>query len=213
MAALIDSTIKVGTSTGNTTDAIDTTGANLLIIAISYDSTGTPTVSDSKGNSYTLIRTEEEGAYHKLSMYYSLNGTVGASHTFTVSGANTFSSIAAQAYSQIVSLDQQNGATADGASLQTGSVTPTENNELLVTAVGGGYAGLVPASINSSFTKDDEQEFVTATSYGLAIAHLFQTTASAINPTWTPNSSVGMATIIATFKTVSQEISVAWFRA
>jgi hypothetical protein len=135
-------------------------------------------------------------------MYYAANPTVGTGHTFTNSGAFNYSSICAAAFSGVKTtspFDQQNGAGASSTTLATGSVTPSENNELVVTHLSFSGAGL-PTSINGGFTETNDVEFGSGNNYGSTMAYLVQTTATAANPTWTRTNSSPMSARIATFK-------------
>jgi hypothetical protein len=84
--------------------------------------------------------------------------------------------------------------------LQTGSVTPSENNEVLIAGTGIEGTGRT-ATINSSFTITDGIAGDGATRMGGYAAYLIQTTATAVNPTWTYSGAVTrVAANIATFK-------------
>src|SRR6185312_15490871 len=85
-----------------------------------------------------------------------------------------------------VSFDVQNGlAQAPGAStIQTGSVTPDQDDSLLVTAAVCGQATGDPVSINSGFSTSDLLNHVHLFNMGLGMAYLAQGTAAAVNPTW-----------------------------
>jgi hypothetical protein len=70
---------------------------------------------------------------------------------------------------------------------QPGSITPTANNELLVTARNiYGSAGTL--TVDSGFTIQDFTDGVNNVNVGLGVATLVQPTAAAINPTWTRGS-------------------------
>jgi len=130
-----------------TLTGVDTTGAQLIVVTIGYfpDNAGANTtevsgVTDSKGNTYQIAgaRTRITGG-DASEIWYSSAGSVGASHTITVDfEGSTFNSVCAAAYggfSAAPVLDQTTGATGNGTVLNSGSVTPTAADELLV---GGG---------------------------------------------------------------------------
>ena len=54
-AAFLNSTSAVGTSNSVTTGALDTTTAKLIVIGIAFNQGATPTISDSKGNTWTAL--------------------------------------------------------------------------------------------------------------------------------------------------------------
>lgn len=195
---------NVSRVTNGTTGSIDTTGANLIVISVcSYAAAGEPTVSDSKSNTWTgLTAVASTNARERL--YYCLNPSVGSGHTFTITsgGSNAFPFIGVEAWSGAhasSSFDQQNGASTNGAtSRTTGSVTPTEDNELLVAGLNFNASNTI--SIDGGFTISEQRDFVGGSNFGGAIAHLVQTTATAANPSFSWSSSCEGAAAIATFK-------------
>lgn len=205
---VVSLTESLGAPGGGTSSPVDTNGANFIVLAIGYAGAGsTPTVSDSKGNTYTpLTPATFSDSYCRF--YFAENPTVGSGHTWTVTGANSYPSISMQAWANALTasvFDQQNaGSTTPSytaTSVQPGSVTPGSNNQLIVTAVSN-YADMsnVSRSINAGFTISGQVGNVPAISYPLALAYLVQTTAAAVNPTWSWSSSERANSVIATFK-------------
>jgi hypothetical protein len=192
-------------STASTT-GIDTTGANLIIVAVADAPPGsTPTVQDSKSNSWTPLNEYADiGNTQRVIFFYAYNPTVGSGHTFTANGANpSYPGIGVQAWSGAASspFDQQNGNTAPDLTISTNNVTPTQDNELIVTSNGvGGGAGL--SSIDNGFTETAD---ITegAHNIGFKMAYKTQTTAAAVNPTWTAVDGCCQAANIATFKSAN----------
>lgn len=202
------------TATGDaataTTAAIDTTGATLLVMMIAWQGSGggSVSVSDSKGNTWTALRESGSGAV-RTNLYYATNvaGKVGTGHTFTVTkggAASIFPGIGIVACAgahATAPADQTNGINDLGAttSRACGSVTPTEDNEILVAGLTIGTAAISNLTIDSGFgtiffTNHD------ADSNGIAISWLIQTTAATKNPTWSWTTSVDNSTAIGTFK-------------
>jgi hypothetical protein len=202
--SLIASTSLAGTSASSlTTSAINTTGANLIVVGITNQLQGGLSLSDSKGNTWTLIQTSNDPSMDQYAkLYYCYGPSVGAGHTFTVTGS--YSPIAVLAFSGAASspLDQQTGSGNDSAGgFQPGSVTPTQNNELIVS-----FVGIQPSSspsVDSGFTLNSSGILVAAVSYGWGMAYLIQTTAGATNPTWTLPGSTTNTGINATFEAAS----------
>lgn len=193
---------STGASTGATTPVLDTTPATHITIAVAYDPGGTGiTVSDSKGNTWTA-RTPETLPTPNSRFYDCTNPTTGTGHTFSIAGTNIYGAIAVAAFAGAASspIDQQNhGQTVGVGTVQPGSVTPSEDNELLVTAVGVNQAGTL--TINGGFTVLTQRTFVSLQSYGIGLAMLTQVAAAAANPTWTNSSGGGgMGAVIATYK-------------
>ena len=199
--ALLSHTYKQGNSGGSgTSPSIDTTGAS-LIVAYVADFTGSSpaTFADSQGNTWTALTARPLTSNMRSQMYYCASPTTSASHTFSATGTNSFAAIAIAAYSGTATspYDQETGATTlTGTSLATGSVTPSENNELVI--YGCGYAS--SALSVSVGTMLDTAAIIGGTSYGIGLAYEIQTTATARSPSWSWSSSNSCSTTIATFK-------------
>lgn len=200
--AFVSSTAKIADNINSVTSAgIDTTSANLIIISGSTATVG-PTVncSDSYGNTWTAI-SEIVGGSRGLRVWYCLNPTVGAGHTFTLSGTAIYTGIRVQAFSGVdtaAGIDQTNsaGVGTGGTSYQPGSITPTTGGSLIVSAV---LATGTSFSVNSGLSAV-ASDYVGGASIGGAQGYLVQPTAAAINPTWSWTSSSVRAAWIASFK-------------
>lgn len=201
--------VAVGSSNGGnsaTTAAINTTAANLLLAVLNTYRGATPaSFSDSKGNTWVQL-TFEDGVDLAgiVSIYYCVNPTsVGSGHTFTASGTGSFCALAVTAYSgsHTAPFNQENGNSNAGlTTIQPGSITTTEDNELVITGVGFNSPGDT-VSINSGFTIRSQAAPTTSHCFGAAIAALVKTPAGAINPTWTAGAvNGGMAAVVASFK-------------
>lgn len=201
MAFTLISNTSAGSSntTDVTTGAIDTTGANILIAVATSNSV----VTDSKSNTWTklTVRNDTGGHGNECAIYYAKNPTVGSGHTFTATGG--FPSIAVASFSGADTtspFDQENGTGSAGSvtSIQTGSVTPTQNNELLIAGLTFDVSNT--PSINSSFTITNTTDYSGGNHYGVSMAYKIQTSLSAENPTWSWGAGAFVATAIATFK-------------
>ncbi len=185
-----------------TTDPIDTNGANLIVLTASYYSLGGQSgIFDNQGNTYIQITTTTGAGGSGNSLYYCFNPNTNASHTFGANGATNYPSIGVQAWSGSVSspLDQNNnGGSGNSTTVSPGNVTPTEDNELIVTGLTVNLNSV--SSIDSGFTISDSINASTGV-FSTGMAYLVQTSASSENPTWTYSSTAdqGVATI-ATFK-------------
>lgn len=216
--ALVSNTIAGTAANGGTTGAINTTGASLLIVGLSWSSnsgTTPPPVTDSKSNTWTRLTAQEPTPPNTDSysvIYYAKNPTVGSGHTFTASLTNSFPTIGVQAFSGVDTsspFDVENGTainhafTADITSVQPGSVTPSNDGSLIVTVLSNYIdSSNSDRSINQSFTISDQLGFVTTIAMGMA--YQIQTTATARNPTWSWTNAVFLvSTAIAVFKAAS----------
>lgn len=201
IAIVAGTSVSANSFTTATTSAVDTTGCTLLIAVISCFSTGGAAVfSDSKSNTWTKLTLRDSGNTTNL-IAYAQNPTVGSGHTFSGTSGTFFGSICVSGFSGTATtsvFDQQNGATTAGATtLATGSVTPSANNELIIASAGSASVGQ-PYTIGSGFTIAVQDPG--GSSYPSGLAYLIQTSASAINPTWTFNASAEAEACIATFK-------------
>src|SRR6188474_1223549 len=126
-----------------TTSAVDTTGATLLVIGLSLYTQldNTFGVTDSKSNTWQVLTKYEanESGTFAVNLFYCLSPIVGSGHTFsnvTSSGAQ-YPVLAVAAFSGVATYNKESGqATAtQGTSYANVSLTPDNNNSLVVTAV------------------------------------------------------------------------------
>jgi len=193
-----------------TTTGIDTSGATLIIVTIStFRGAGAPIApTDNKGNSpYAATVEAEAGGGPTISSWYFFNPTVGTGHTFTYTQTTSFPSIIVTAFSGAASspYDQHNtnsSSTLSGTvTMQPGSVTPSTNGQLILTAINAFIASSSP-TIDSGFsTPIFVKSIVPGNTYSTAVSYLIQNTAAAVNPTWTfTPGGANAATIITTYK-------------
>lgn len=199
---------------GGSTSSRNTTGANLIVIALSWYNavTANPTVSDSKSNTWTPL-TQVDSSFLSVQMWYAVSPTVGAGHTFTCTGSGfspTLSVVSVSGVNTGDALDQESagGASAgSGTTVQPGSVTPDEANCLIVSVLAS-YANVInQPTINGGYTAltlaSQDSDHV-----GGGSAYLIQTSAAATNPTWDKVASSG-GDILATISAVFHAASVA----
>lgn len=169
------------TTVGCTTTGINTTGASLEVVACAYFNQEPCNISDSSSNTWPSPITWTEGQT-SINFWYKYSPTTNSSQTFTVtcSGGNCYPSLTVIAFKNTVgsTIDQQNGP----GTTQPGSITPTANNEVVVSNSLFNTTGT--ATVNSSMTILDQVAFVNGTNEGGALAYVIQTSATAINPTW-----------------------------
>ncbi len=163
-------------------------------------------MADSKGNTWTQLTGYNTGADAYVKVWYVANPIVGTGHTFTVgTGGSVDASAYIAGFSGVVTsapFDQQNGATvASSATIQPGSITPTQADCLIICGLSSYDASALTATINSGFTITDQAGFSSGNYFGGGLAYLVQSTASAVNPTWAAGSSfTNAAAAIASFK-------------
>lgn len=184
---------------------MDTTGSDLIVFFIgTYGAVMPTTVTDSAGNTYDPGT--PYGSNYGTQIWYKRAPITGSAVTFTSDAyiLYTFYSIMAFSGSVASPLDQQNGnpdaATGGNDFIQTGSITPSNNAQLIVSGVFNYATGATP-SIDSSF---DATYGVAKSSFiGMGgAAYKIQATAAPINPTWTSVGTAGnsLTACIASFK-------------
>jgi hypothetical protein len=190
---------------GGTTSGIDTTGADFIVVVLSYYSglSPDPVVSDNKGNTY-IERTAYENNDRGVQVFYIENANVGSGHTFTCSSGAIFAPLVkVHAFSGVhlsAAFDVENGAfTASGTSLAPGSITPTGSGRLVISGLCvNDQTG--PISENASMTESTTVAVV-GTNLGGGTGWLIQGAASAINPLWSwTDSGIAASATIASFK-------------
>ncbi len=195
-----------GSSSAATTMAVDMTGATGIVLAItSFQGVASPTPSDSSMNTWTASATAENAANEKISMWYVANPSTSAMQTFSVSGVTTFPVVCVVGFSHsklTAPLDQTStNTTGADTTLDTGSVTPSEDNEILLVGLAYGPTTGTTVSIDSGFnTPPDNVDYSPGNNFGGAISFLVQSTAGALNPTWTWTAAEKASTAIITLK-------------
>lgn len=192
---------SAASSDGNnvTTAGVTTTGADLIVIATSVLLSFTPT--DNKGNTYTQLITV--GGINMLRLWYKQTPAVGTGHTFSLTTSGRLPSIAALAFSG--STTSPADQTSSASATQPGSITPTVNNALVVTAAGD--EDTVAETVDAPFSSNLKAAITgTSNNCGLGLAYEIQTTPTPRNPTW--SSSPSRLSLIASFKPVPIPIAV-----
>lgn len=171
---------------GGVSSAINTTGANLLVVSTAYYGGGViPAVSDSKTNTWTPL-TEHGAGGGVLSgsrIYYCLNPTVGTGHTFTITSSGGSPSAVIYAFSGVLSFQTQGGATGTGTTIASGSMTPSGNGALVISGVCEWVNPSTDTIAPAGFTVTEVPGVNGVTMEGSA-AWQVQSVAASINPTW-----------------------------
>ena len=195
----------LGLSSPKTTSAIDTTGANLLVVVlVSNNGTVAHLSFDSKSNSWTPLTAQTQVSGSQVQIYYCVPTTVGSGHTVTFQASSNFYAsgyFAAFSGSAAAPFDVQNGATNTSATMSPGSITPAFNDELVISGISM-HLSSAP-TVDASMTVLDSNGFLSGNYFGGGIAYKIQTAAAVINPVWTMSSSDKTACVIASFKSTS----------
>ena len=181
-----------GLNTG-TTPARNTTGANLIVLNCGSSGPISLNPTDSLGNVWIPLGAYSfEGQFNQL--FYCINPTVGAGHTFTLTAISTPDAapiIGMQAWANTSGgWAVQGGNVNNIVPTTAGTVTPNENGTLIIAAFSGIFPTETP-SINSGFTISD---YLNASDGNAAMAYLVQATAATVSPQW--NVSGGAALVV-----------------
>ena len=207
-AALITSLgVADSDQTGSeTSSAINTSGATLIAIfqgnyagGSGTDAANAPT--DNQGNTYTAL-TMRDGTAFGLNgrWYYKINPATNASHTFTISSSgNMYECAHISIFSGTGVFDQETGT---NMSASPGSLTPAEDNELLVVGAtwGDNDNGADLSAVSASFTAIGNSVPDTSPTFGCGAGYQVQTTATARNPSVTLSNTDNITTAMAAFK-------------
>lgn len=187
--------------TSCTTSALDTRGASLIVIVQSGYSGVNPVSAPTSNPANTFTRgvTNSSSGFSFSGIYWATNLTTAVNQTFSTSTAQTFPGMTVLVYSNGVgTVDQTNSATASASTIQTGAITPTADNDLIVAGVA--FQAGSTATIGSGFSVPLVTGFHSGQNIGVAGSYLFQGFASAINPTYTLGSSSSVCATIMSFK-------------
>jgi hypothetical protein len=187
---------------GGTGGALDTTGADLLVVVEAYsNNSGAGTLTDSKGNTWSQLTKRGTNGSGATVLWYAANAISGPGHRFTITGSGTYSAIAIAAFSgsdlsspfDLESGDSLSHSLAD----QPGTVVPRVANALVITGLAFANA---PVAVDSGVTILDQAPLGGGQYYGVALGYLVQTAIAPVNPTWRQNASGQLASTLATFK-------------
>jgi hypothetical protein len=203
---------------GGTTGNIDTTGATLLVVcAISFNASSTPTIADSNSNTWTQINQVNDGTAVLGTMWYvnSATPTVGAGHNFTLQGTSTFIAVMVLAFnnSQTNPLvhNNSNSSATSVTTLNTGSVAAVQNNEVKVSFLGVN-ALTSGTSIDSGFTLQDTVAYSAGNNFGSSSAYRIDSSLTSGSASFSWTTGTDAVALVANFKatgaaaTVSQNI-------
>lgn len=203
--SLIAQTSKASpTGVSVTTDAINTTGASLIVVCIVSVYYNEQPVQDNQGNTWTSAgEIMSGGSYVRLKIFYKYAPTTNASHTFSTVGGYgvNYASMIVFAFSGTTGTSyESNNYTQNGYSpLSTGNVTPSTNGQVLVALLGSHYTTAV-SSVTSGFTPYNVAS--SPNNFFASAAYYIQQTAGAkeCTFTWSPSQTWSGTALIANFK-------------
>jgi hypothetical protein len=191
--SLVAST-QINSVAGSTTAAINTTGADLIVICSGGWLTAAPT--DNHGNTYLLAVDQNSGSVRPYSyIWYCHNPVAGSSHTFTF--ANSAQTTAVMAFSGSTTsstvLDKTGAGyvlkTTSATSFPTSSITPAQSGALVIATWGiddpaeaAGYGGF---SVNNGFTIGPGGDESAGSYFGCVTAYGVQSSTAPVSCTLT----------------------------
>jgi hypothetical protein len=183
--ALIAHTVAASANANTvTSSAIDTTGADLIVVALAlYDST-TP-ITDSEGNTWTALGGIGIGFFGSLEYRYCLNPTTSDTHTFSCTPVPTGKkpSIAVSAWSGANAYsDDGFRASSTNTTMSTDPLTPGAIGWLLLSAVS--VENTDTLAVASPFTALGQVGFDTSFNAGLSHAYAFAASTSPVDADW-----------------------------
>jgi hypothetical protein len=188
-----------------TSGTLDTSGADFLVLCLTENTAGSATISDSKSNTWVKGPPTEQSVVNPACVIYyaTASGKTGTGHTFTATGSNIFSVIHVMAFSggaQSSAFDVENG-TGGGSFTNTaapGSITPTADNELVISAFAWNSATTITTVTGA--TAFYQTDYSGGANYGGGGAYVIQTTATAINMAWNWTGTTAGDIVTAAFK-------------
>jgi hypothetical protein len=180
---------------GGTTSAMNMTGADLCVAAVSYFQPGAGiAVSSSPSNTWIPTTAAAISGNMGVQLFYAIAPTVNSAMTLTTTGAGTYTSGYLACWKNMpgATLDQQSqGVNTGTGTVQPGSVTTTAA-DLVITAAASYSTSIM--TVGSPYTS------VAANVYGsvvgLGLGSYTQPSAGATNPTWTTSGTGSVATAV-----------------
>lgn len=175
-----------------TSEDANTTGANFIAVAKVWYGGTEPTLSDSKSNTFTSTTARvADGGNFSIRWYYVYEGTVGAGHSFTLTGTGHYGAIIVFPFSSVAAspLDQENGYAENAwTTMASGEITPGQASTISFTGIvydTGSGTITSPATWASGSIHNP----VTGSNVGIAATYKVLSDASPVNPTWASDSS------------------------
>lgn len=201
---LVTSAGAAGAATA-TTASVNASGVTLVVGFVT--GRGTATMTDTLGSSFNGLTNQVNDAFGRF--FWVIPSSPGAGYQVTGgTSGGTRCAVSWLGFSGTHAsspFDTQNGTMLFASPGQPGSVTPSEANCVVVTAIGGYFQffdGAGASTVDSPFTRDGTSAVAGASgvNFSSEMAYDIQTTATARNPTWTGTSMADTPAVIAVFK-------------
>lgn len=197
---------SVTPTTDVTSSAIDTTGANLYMLALDTtgvdNTTSSYTVTDSAGNTWTAASVADATAFGSrwASIWYVASPLTGSSVTVHVHSVSSnwmgvhFDAVSGADPTHPFDFGVATTINSVGTTCQSNVISPSNSNDLIFGTMSSLNSG-PSASIDSGFTALTSPSFM-----AIGNAYLIQTTPSSVMPTWTIGSADYCVTDFVAFK-------------
>lgn len=206
MAIALGSNAKgnISSASSGTTGAVTTQASGSTFYIAVFDANANLTVSDSKGNTYTQVGTDQTAGTGIAQLWRCENGTGGTNHTFTVTfgaGTGDCAFYGGEITGAATASFDQTAQALDGSSPFT-VTTPTlsQADELILCLVGTDITATWAES--TGFTIIDKEEN-TGLYWASAIAYKIVAATTAVTPSWTHGGAGDTALVVGTFKQAS----------
>lgn len=187
-----------------TTDAINTTGASLIVVCIVSVYYNSQPIQDNQSNTWSLAGEVPSGSsYVRVQIYYKYSPTTNSSHTFSTVGGYgvNYASMIVFAFSGTTgtAFDTNNYTQVGASPLSTGSITPSTNGQVLIALLGSHNTSSV-SSVTSGFSEYNVAS--SANNFFACAAYYVQPTAASkeCTFTWTSSPAWNGTALIASFK-------------
>ncbi len=193
---LLFSVLQGGSAGGVTIAGINSAGANLFVMCTSYYALGTPTMTDTEGNTWTALTGQSAGAVSAARLFYCFNPITAGAHSFDFTGASVYGAGCIFGFSGIASspFDGENGSTAlASTTLSTGSVAPTQAGSLMISVISFDAGSGVDASVGNGFTLVGSLPEVPGGYLGIGVAYKYVTNGASADANWTATGSMTSA--------------------
>lgn len=185
------------------------TQGNMILVVVCSNTQAVTTITDTLGNTYSLVDKQSSGA--DMELWYAPNITGGATPTITVKvvSASAISCLAREYSGPRISnpLDQHVAAHGTSANLDSGASKVTDTPYQLVIGWGGIQAGNPTYTAGGSFGNLSTQQGVSQ-SISCAIEDQIVTTTGTQDATMTSSLSTNWSCGVATFATGSNFYAV-----
>jgi hypothetical protein len=177
-------TVLAMTTNGGTTPAIDTTGCNLIVVAVGIDYNGSGVLSDSKGNTWTHLALNYGATTMGVQLHYVVAPTVGSGHTFSLNASGHTGSLCVAAFRGADASPFRSQVATDVGSISNSSTPITSpagviSTDLVVSAVTWSY--VLITSVSASGLTASNAAYAGQWGHGIAMAY---TTSGFTSASW-----------------------------